>query len=300
MGMKVKANTAGRVKARLVGILLAIGFIIFVCVMSFISSIESRRTISVVRLKEDVSANAMITEDMIEEYNMYYKEFEGYGTINVSDGSKRQAIVTWDNRTKVVGKRYAAYFLRGQTVLFWDSTTTSQVKKNSYLYSMSGELLNIDMDTKDFGTMVVPGDKLNIRVSYSKTDYDLPSDEEYMLSGGGTDGATYKVTEMLFNEVTVIDMLNSEGKSIFDIYYSYISKSKAEQAQLLENEDFLSSVEPATVLVEATAEEADRFMDMQSRSPKYLITLLPRTGSSSIIDSLSDIQDAISAKSKSN
>lgn len=301
--MKVKSNTAGRAKSRVIGVFIALATIVFVCVVTSISASENKKVVSVVRLKDNVSANSMITEDMIEEYDMYYKEFEQYGVVNFSDGTKKKSVVTWEDRDSIVGNRYAAYYLRGGTVLFWDQTVREQTKKNSYLYSMDGELLNIKMSTEDFGDMVVPGDTLNIRARYQKVNYDLPTEEQYKLTteeGGTVQAVTTPVTEMLFSEVTVLDMLNSEGNSIFDIYYDYISKSKEEQAALLADSEFLTSVEPDTILLEVTAEEADRFMEIEANDAEYLMTLLPRTGSSSIIDSLAEIQSALNGTTKSN
>ena len=301
--MKVKSNTAGRAKSRVIGVFIALATIVFVCVVTSISASENKKVVSVVRLKDNVSANSMITEDMIEEYDMYYKEFEQYGVVNFSDGTKKKSVVTWEDRDSIVGNRYAAYYLRGGTVLFWDQTVREQTKKNSYLYSMDGELLNIKMNTEDFGDMVVPGDTLNIRARYQKVNYDLPTEEQYKLTteeGGTVQAITTPVTEMLFSEVTVLDMLNSEGNSIFDIYYDYISKSKEEQAALLAESEFLTSVEPDTILLEVTAEEADRFMEIEANDAEYLMTLLPRTGSSSIIDSLAEIQSALNGTTKSN
>lgn len=301
MAMKMKKSSASRAKTRLMGIFIALFVIIAVCVATAYTSAENRKTVSVVRLKTPIGANALITDDMVEEYKMYYKEYEQYGTVTLSDGTRRQVVVAWKDKDMIVGKRYAAYYMRRDSLLFWDATVREQPKKNSYLYSMEGELLNIKMNTDDFGDMVVPGDTLNIRVSYKKVAYDLPSEEQYKLSekqGTSLEPVSTQVTEMLFSEVTVLDMLNSKGNSIFDIYYDYISKSKTEQAKLLKNSEFLKSVQPDTILVEVTAEEADRFMEISSKSPTYLMTLLPRDGSNSIIDSLADIQTALSNQSK--
>lgn len=302
MAMKTKSSTASRAKTRVVGVLVALIFIVIVIVLMGIATSESRQQISVVMLKDNVSANAMITDDMIEEYKMYYNELKNYGVQELSDGTKRQTIVEWKYKDQVVGKRYAAYYLRGGTVLFWDSTVKEQSKKNSYLYSMDGELLNIQMDTKDFGDMVVPGDVINVRASYNTVDYSLTSEEQYRLSlqsGERTtmSGVQVSKNELLFSEVAILDMLNSDGASIFDIYYDYISKSKAEQNALLQDDAFLQSVTPSTILLEVTAEEADRFMEMESLGAEYLMTLLPRTGSSAILDSLSDIQSALAGTS---
>ena len=299
MAMNVKTQGSTKFKTRIIGILLSLALIVFVIIMSIASSAEARKTVTVVKLKDDVSisANSLITEDMIESYEMYYKEYKNYGTMDgFSDGKVRSTIVTWADKDIVVGKRYAAYYLREGTLLFWDSTLSDQTRKNSYLYSMTGELLNINMNTvTDFGDMVVPGDTLNIRATYTKKYYNLPDEEAYMIAGGEgyEDGVEVTQTSMLFSEVTILDMLNSAGNSIFDIYYDYISATKQEQAALLQDEAFLESVTPASILLEASPEEVEHYMELQSLGATYQITLLSRDGSSTIVDSLSEIQEAL-------
>lgn len=300
MALKIKAENASKARNRIIGIVIAVVCIVIICIMTAISSAENRKTITVVRIKNDtpISANSLITDDMIEAYDMYYKEFEQYGTMKFSDGSTRSTIVRWSDKDSVVGKRYAAYYMRANTVLFWDATLADQTRKNSYLYSMSGELLNINMTTtSDFGDMVVPGDSLNVRATYSTTIYNLPTEKEYRLSEEtgekSSSGVEVTKTEMLFSEVTILDMLNGSGSSVFDIYYEYIAMTKAEQQAALQDEGFLSSVQPASILLECTSEEVERYMQLQSAGATYQMTLLPRTSSSSITDSLSDIQTAL-------
>ena len=300
MAVNLKSNNSSRAKNRLIGIVLALGVIIFVSVLTAISSAEMKKTVTVVRLKNDVAipANSLITENMVEAYDMYYKEYKQYGTMKFSDGSTRSTIVRWQDRDAVLGQRYAAYYMRSGTVLFWDSTIKDQTRKNSYLYNMSGELLNINMTTtKDFGNMVVPGDSLNVRATYTTTLYNLPTEEEYKLSqeaGDGTyNGVEVTNSECLFSEVQILDMLNSDGNSIFDIYYQYIASTKTQQQAMLSDDGFLASVKPSSILVECTSEEVEHFMELEANKADYQMTLLPRTSSSSITDSLSEIQTAL-------
>lgn len=299
MAVATRASNKSRARNRVIGVFLALGLIVFVCVMTSLSSAENRKVVTVARIKQNnpISANAIITESMIEAYDMYYKEFKNYGTLKFSDGTTRGTIVRWEDRGLVVGVRYAAYYMRGGTLLFWDATLKDQTRKNSYLYSMSGELLNIKLSTtQDFGDMVVPGDSLNIRATYTKVNYNLPSEEQYKLaldSGLSSNTVDTVVIEPLFSEVQILDMLNSSGNSIFDIYYEYISMTKAEQSNCLESTDFLNSVKPASILIECTSEEVEHYMTMQSAGASYQMTLLPRKSSSSITDSLSDIQEAL-------
>lgn len=304
--MKTKqARTINRkkVRSRWIGVMLALGLVIIVVILVFLGTAEDRKVVQVVRLKHALGANQLITEDDVEAYDMYYKEYISYATVKFKDGKRRSVIINWKDKDAVLGKRYAAYYLRGKTLLFWDSTVKEQTKKNSYLYSIKGELLNLQLNTDDFGNMAVPGDRLNVRVTYDKTNYDLMSEDEYKLmtkNGGSASAVTLKTTEPLFKSVPVLDMLNSDGNSIFDIYYAYISKTPKQQAELLKNSEFIKSVKPESVLVEATAEEVDHYAEIQSKSPQYLLTLLPRTGSNSIIDSLGDIQDAVRKASQDN
>ncbi len=88
-------------------------------------------------------------------------------------------------------------------------------------------------------------------------------------------------------------MLNGSGNSIFDIYYEYISMTKAQQQAALNDSGFLASVTPASILLEVTSEEVEHYMEVEAKGAKYQITLLPRDSSSSITDSLSDIQEAL-------
>ena len=299
MAMQVKANNASRVKNRILGIFVALALIIFVCVLTAISAAENKKTITVCRISTDspISANSLITEDKLVAYDMYYKEFEQYGTMKFNDGTTRSTIVRWADKDAVIGKRYAAYYMREGTLLFWDSTLKDQTRKNSYLYSMSGELLNIKMTTtQDFGDMVVPGDSLNIRAVYQATVYNLPTVEAYQLSqedGAEVTGVEKTYNELLFSEVQILDMLNSSGSSIFDIYYEYIAMTKAQQQAALADDGFLESVKPASILVEVTSEEVERYMALQAAGAQYQMTLLPRTSSSSITESLSEIQTAL-------
>lgn len=300
MAVSFKGNrNSNKQRQKLLGICICFAVIVFVVIITALGTSDYRKTVTVVRIKEDapISANALITEDYIEPYNMYVKEFSNYGTIETSDGQQLASIVTWADRDYLIGQRYAAYYLRGGTVLFWDSTLVDQTRKNSYLYSMTGELLNIDMTTTDeFGDMVVPGDSLNIRASYTEQEYDLPTEEAYRLSqqtGGDIGAVSVEKVEPLFEEVRILDMLNGEGSSVFDIYYSYISATKQQQQAMLEDDSFLSSVQPASILLECTAEEVERYMEFQKLGATYQITLLPRVSSSQITDSLSEIQEAL-------
>lgn len=284
-----------RFRTQVFGVMLVFILLLVVSAISLIANSRKEATIDVVRLKNSINTGYILSEKDIEKHAMKVSEYESAGVQTLADGSKRALVVTWDYKDLLIGKAYASSYLYSGSNLLWTMITKEQTKRHSYLYSMDGELLNIQMSTDDFGEMVVPGDKLNIRVSYKTTDYDLPTDEEYLLSDGKTDskGVEREVTEMLFNEVIVLDMLNADGASIFDIYYNFISLSKSKQATLLSSDSFKESVKPNSILLQVTAEQAERFISINQKSPTFLMTLLPRTSSNAILDSISNIEKLI-------
>lgn len=291
-----RTSNRKRAKNKVLGVLLALLIIVIVIVADVFATADSRKTISVVKLNTSISANTLITENMLTEYKMNYKEYNNYGTQKFQDGTVRGTIVKWDDKDLIVGKKYSSYYMRENTVLFWDSMSNKGKRSNSYLYNMQGELINIKMSTSDFGTMVIPGDTLNIYVTYTDNSYSLPTESEY--NNGDMGNRQVTKTEKLFNEVTILDMLNSSGNSIFDIYYDFVAKSNAQRQALLKDEDWKASVQPSTILLEVTTEEALHFREISAKSPSYTMTLLPRTQSNSMLDSLAEIQYIYSGEAK--
>ena len=157
---------------------------------------------------------------------------------------------------------------------------------------MDGELLKISMDAGTFGQMLVPGDHINVRAAYSEQVYTLPTEEEFLLQQqtGISPQTAVRRQILLFNNVAVLDMLNSNGESIFDKYYELLALPKNKQLEMVQSEEFIESVQPSEILLNVTPEEADRYMSIQSYGPSYMMTLLPRTSSNAITEVLNELQ----------
>lgn len=292
--MKVKGSTITNPQKKVVVKIIAVvlSLVVIVALGTWLTNAdqEMQKVISVVRLKESLGVSEIITDAVIEKYDMYLKEFNQYGTIEIG-GEQKRAIVLWDERDKVVGN-YAAYYLREKTILFWDSMIYNKEKRNPYLYKMDNkELLKFDADAGMFGEILIPGDIINVRATYKEIDFSLPPEELILLSDG-YEPPTITVSDMLFNEVVVIDMLNGSGQSIFDAFYDLMSKSQIEQEQLIQSSDFKSKITPASFLFSLTAEEIEKYTLIKAKSPTYTITLLPRTDSI-ILEYLADIVDKV-------
>lgn len=292
--MRVKGSTITnpqkKVTIKIIAVVLSVVAIVILGSWLMNADQEMQKVISVVRLKKSLGVSEIITEDSIESYNMYLKEFNQYGTINVN-GEDKRAIVLWDERDKIIGN-YAAYYLREKTVVFWDSIITNREKRNPYLYKMDNkELLRFEADAGMFGEILIPGDIINVRATYQEIDFSLPPEELVLLSDR-YEPPKVTVSDMLFNEVVVIDMLNGSGESIFDAFYDLMSKSQVEQEQIVMSEDFRKKITPASFLFSLTAEEIEKYTLIKAKNPTYTITILPRTDSV-ILEYLADIVDKV-------
>lgn len=272
-------------------------FILIVLGANFYTAWQLRGTVDIVKLKTSIPQDGRITEDNLVKGKMSRAEYEKQGVYVLSDGTKRRSIILWEDRKRIVGA-FASYYLRKDTPLYWDSLTKQSPKKYAYLYKMDGELLRIDVDPNEFGTMLVPGDKINVRVSYTEDEYILPSERDFMLQQqlGIQNQTSVTKQEMLFNSATVLDILNSKGESIFDIYYRLLALPKAEQQKIVNTDDFKNSVKPSNILLNVTPEEADHYMSIQGKSPKFMMTLLPRTNGNVITEALNQLQIGLQRK----
>lgn len=258
--------------------------------LNFVSSMALRDTISVVNFISAVPQDGIIKLDNMVETQMSKSEYERQGIVTLSDGTRRRAIVTWDER-ELINNTYASYYIRQNTPVYWDAIGNETPKQYSYLYNMDGELLKISMDASTFGQMLVPGDHINVRAAYTETVYTLPTEEEFMLQQqtGIAPQTAVKRQILLFNNVAILDILNSNGESIFDKYYELLALPKDQQATVINSEEFIESVQPSEILLNVTPEEADRYMSIQSSGPTYMMTLLPRTSSNAITEVLNEL-----------
>lgn len=297
MGFKLKLNNVKvgeskiTKKSKLFKVSLVLGIVVVaVLLLQAVASFKTDQVVQVVKLSTSIPAGGIITESNMVPDDMLVNEYEKQAMVVMNDGSKRRAIVLWEDRAKILNT-YASYYIRHSTPIYWDSLSKESSKKYAYLYQMEGELLRVDINAKEFGNMLVPGDKINIRATYTENEYKLPSEKEFLLQQqmGIQPQTTVTKNIKLFSNVSVLDILNSKGDSIFDIYYNLLELSKAEQEKLLNNADFQNQIVPSQILLNVTPEEADRYISISNSNPKLVMTLLPRTSGNLITEALNEL-----------
>lgn len=294
---KARKKSVGKFSSTFKATALIAGVAILIVGFNFWSSYSLKQTVDVVKLNTSVPQDGRVTQEMMYKDSMLKTEYEKQGVYQFADGTKKRAIVLWEDRERIKDA-FASYYVRSDTSLYWDALSKETPKEYAYLYEMDGELLKIDIEANQFGNMLVPGDKINIRVAYEETQYVLPTEKDFILQQQMGITSDNKVTknELLFNSVSVLDILNAEGESIFDIYYELLALPKAQQLSAVEDETFQLAVQPVEILLNVTPEEADRYMSITNKGPKYMMTLLPRTSGNLITEALSDLNIGFTRK----
>lgn len=296
MGLKKRVlnerNTSKTRLMLLIMLILSVGLVVINWKVTKIAKEE----ISIVELKQGLPREGRVREENLKKGVMSRGDYERRGVIE-RGGKQRSTIVRWEERKEVVGK-YAAYYIRESTPLYWDSMGVETPRQYSYLYRMDGELARLELEGDQFGTMLVPGDRINIRVAYTEQKYKLPTEAEFLLQQqlGLQPQTEVDVQEMLFSNTYVLDALNEEQESIFDIYYSILMLPKTKQQEVMQTEEFKAQVVPSTILLKLTPEEADHYMQVKGKSPAYMMTVLPREGGNAITELLNEIATGTARK----
>lgn len=237
---------------------------------------KAEDTVTVVMLKDNVYKNQVITENMLQPYEMLVGEFEKFAVVN-ENGVKTRRILLWDEMDMIINS-FAAYPLKANTYAEVRDFIKSRVdNSDNVLYSFPGkDIIKLDIATQDlqaFKTFLQPGDRLNISAVYSTTETIL-EDDGY----GGTIKNTVESfkTEDVFRDIMLADLLNSNGESILDIYASYKDMTVYEQANLDASQSFKESVTPVSLLVALTPEEKERYYYFSGKSQVEFKASLPQ------------------------
>lgn len=237
---------------------------------------KAEQTVSVIMLAEPVYKNEVITESCLKEYQMIKAEFEKYAVVN-ENGTKRRRIMLWDERDQIINT-FAAYPLQTDTIAMYNNFIKSRTNNSdTVMYSFPGKnILSLKTGEKDlqsFKTFLQPGDRVNITAIYQNKERVFVVDDEGNRQQETVD--TFR-EESVFTDIMVADLLNSQGKSILDIYASYNEQTVYQQAYLDSNEAWLTSVEPDTLLVALTPEEEIRYYKFLSKSNVEFYMSLPQ------------------------
>lgn len=237
---------------------------------------KAEDTVSVVMWAEPIYKNEVISESMLEEYQMLKGEFEKYA-IEQSDGTKKRRIILWEEKDKLINS-FAAYPLQKDTIALISDVAMSRTdNSDSVLYSFPGKnivtLEVADGELEAFKTFLQPGDRVNITAIF-KTEETVAMDDGF--GGQITEKIEVFKEETVFKDVMVADLLNDKGDSILDLFEQYNSRSVYQQAQLDASDSWQTQTEPDKLLLALTPEEESSYYQYLSKSDVVFKMSLPQ------------------------
>ena len=306
---KVKGSAGKRFLAILI---MAIGIAMLMFAASKAIS-NKQEVISVIRMTEALKAGDVITGDSIAEYQMLKKTYKELGTVElpVDDDSdkteSKQIIIPWSQRDEVIGKYMGNYISKG-TYLTSQDITSEVTTRNPWIQSMKAdeEIYTMNFDAGAINTrLIYPGTRLRVRllqqVPVDKVDdirkligraesenLDLIVHESTVLKNGKLIESAeakdeFNVAEIVIDDITITDMTNGSGESIYDLYCSLLKlpvndRLKYLRTELIENEEansWAARTTPSMITFILDKDSASRLAEFEQNGGTLKYTILP-------------------------
>lgn len=285
---KMKENKLKKRSTKIRG-MMYYGVVVGTLVVAFIGLQLSNRTyrkdLQVVSFKEDIG-NVVIKESMMKP-------------LKIAQRNLNSEMILWKDKSEVVDK-YPTMQIRRNTPVYRDMVTEEQVVKYQYIYDLKPdeELLTFRYTSGEAGGRIPrPGDRFRIRASYKMEEKEInlltqelkdrrkkgedisDSSGNVMIKGVGEEDILVGNirTATIFDVVTVMDMLNSDGDSIYEIVKEVESMAPAEKEETLNKDEFKRKVTPDSLLLAVKSDQVSRYVEFQSNTnSKYTLTILSR------------------------
>lgn len=138
------------------------------------------------------------------------------------------------------------------------------------------------------GDILTPGDVVRIRVAYNVTV--TGSTDDYP---GFAAQEEQRKLEVLFDKITVRDLLNGKGHSIYEVYKEVLKLSEEQRQKVMKSNEFMENILPKALILEGTKEQADKYAKFSDDGARFTITILSRKNNQNIMDQLPTIEKEV-------
>lgn len=331
--IKPKKVSSGRGKQVLTGI-FSIGF--FCALLGGVYAVYKldQREVEIVTFKRDVSIGTKITEADIERGTIMKTEYDSKSSVSyvANDGTqqKGQIYIKYSDVESILGQYVTNARRLGDAVTERD-ISTEEIEPNPWYSQIpyDNELYTMKFDSSDVYTrMLMPGATTRMRI-ITKVDVEdadeyrkqiqsksaanqagLENDQNGYISailpfysakkGDGTSStrtnAEVPIAEIVFENLTILDAMNKDNESIFDIYYSLNNMdSTVREEYIRENaEDLRSKLIPASLIMSLTKDQATSVAEFENvDTTAYKWTVVKKESEDELYQKFMDIGSRI-------
>lgn len=338
--VKVKRTKDSR---KMKNVLLILGIVGIFLLFRF-QIISGEKKIDVVALKHDVKAGVELdkSKDLVK-YSISKSDYEFLNNqTNADTGNKLSPVVLASEVDKLKGRKMCNFTPAG-TIMRRDMSTTESVAANPWTNNIPTdkeyEIYTMNFDSESVDTrLLVPGAKIRIRgVLNVESQYvdevraRIQQKEKNIYSGlsvinegesvirdyapnssSNNNNSLVKdvpVAEIVYPSIRIVDMLNSSGESIYDVYMSLLGMSYNQRINMLKTSvtdsasSFMKRVAPEKLVLVVSAEDASQLAEFENLTGmKFKYTILPygeEDDSQDLYKQLMGISDSIYSFSES-
>jgi len=288
-GFKRPGTSNGkRIAVKILTVSLSLGVLFFTFVYMRNTNSAALDTVDIVRVKKELPAGTAISMGDLEKYAIIKKEYDKDNMILFEDS---------DFVEDVIRDKFTSYYLRQETPLYYDQLTEKRPPRDLTLERLPEgyELTTVPYNYMEAGgNRLLPGDLIRMRVSF---EVDAVPQDDYDYDSGSYYQWTRKVirTDTVFDSIAVVDMLNKNGDSIYNIYLEIMRLNERERQEILRSKDFLTSVKPVALELALTPDDVERYNSykVSAGNGSFLITLLGRGGNDIDFNAFSTIASEV-------
>ncbi len=266
---------------KIISIALSIAIIVISYSIITNANNEAKETVDILRVaqKDGIPGYVVVTDKNIKKYSILKKEYT-------------QDMILASEMNTIINK-FTKYYLRDNSILYKDQFISEKPQKNEWLYDLEEEqeVLTFPYNFLECGgDILMPGDRVRIRVSYEvQVKKGSSAEDPYGISSLSQE--TVKKTEILFDSIVVKDMLNSKSHSIYEVYKEVLKLGEDKRQEVMKSDDFLQNIQPRALLLEGSKSQIDNFAKYHNYGKdSFLITILSRSNSNVVMDELPTLQ----------
>lgn len=307
---KLNLTGARKEKAKALG-LMGVGVATLVGLSALVLNFKQSE-IDVIRIKKTLSQGDIVTEEYMEPLRMLKSTYTQQGLVQYTDKDgnvkSEQILIPWEQRAEYEGK-IISNFIRSGNMLTKLDVTSEVIQANPWLKDMKPdeESYQMPFDPKAVNTqMLYPGTSLRGRVVVSVPNDKLKDvqckietansaalrnngkgvvdsimiEDDLGMEGDSFSGAATTVTgktpvaQIVIPRMTIADMRNADGESIFNLYMSLLKMSIVEREKYLStnisnNEtaiEFQKRVTPVSVTFIVDSASANKLAEFEELS----------------------------------
>lgn len=319
MQLNKKASKQVGMGKRTLSLLMSGAAVVGCLAFSFFITKQQSSKVLVTVATQAIGQGTLINETMLDSKEMDLIDYESFGTRNTEENGEKKSenvYVLWEDKDLLLNK-YSQMYIRQDQILTKEDITDEVLVRSPWISKVESgkEIYTLKFAADDiYSPIFFPGSHVRVRMIYSVpsenvleikqriSEKEKRKESGQYISGDGesiimdalqnnefsgnigfgeNEKSTVPVSEIVFEDMVVVDMLNGSRSSIFDLYYELLSMPVDKRIEYLKTtiedegqQSFKSKVQPTYITLVTTKEESTMLSEFELLDAEKKYTLL--------------------------